>query len=130
MRAEESERGAAAVEFALIVLPFLLLIFALVDLGWIFNQQLAVTTASREAIRIYAVEQQTGSADAIAHAQSRAAELVDGDLTFDWSECSATVRNEDASVVVSTPLTDLTGWVAAIAPGATLSATGTMRCGG
>ncbi|MFC4137907.1 MULTISPECIES: TadE/TadG family type IV pilus assembly protein [unclassified Microbacterium] len=130
MRIQDSERGAAAVEFALIAVPFLLLIFALLDLGWIFNQQLAVTTAAREAVRIYAVEQQNGSAAAIAEAESRASDLVQGALSFDWQECSSNVENEDATVTVSTPLTDLTGWVVVIAPESTLSARGTMRCGG
>lgn len=130
MARRDGERGAAAVEFALIVLPFLVLVFALVDLGWIFNQQLAVTTAAREAIRVYTVEQQGGNSSAIGDAEGRAGELVGSTLAFTWTQCSTSVANEDASVVVSTPLTDLTGWVASIAPGATLTATGTMRCGG
>jgi Flp pilus assembly protein TadG len=131
MKRARPERGAAAVEFALIVLPFLTLVFLLVDLGWIFNQQMAVTTAAREAIRVYTVEQQSNPSGAKSDAEARAQALVTTSLSFAWPKvCSTTVSNEDASVTVSTPLTDLTGWLSGIAPSAKLTATGTMRCGG
>lgn len=129
MRTKPDERGAAAVEFALILIPFLTLILALVDLGWVFNQQLAVTSAARQAVRDYAVLQQENPSSAVSTAEANAQDLVTGTLSFSWTYCSAT-PGAQASVTVSTPLTDLTGWLGAIAPSATQQATGTMRCGG
>jgi Flp pilus assembly protein TadG len=48
---KRSERGAAAVEFAL-VLPFLLLlVFGIIEFGFIFNRYISVTHAAREGVR-------------------------------------------------------------------------------
>lgn len=128
MRNRRGERGAAAVEFALIVLPFLALIFALIDLGWVFNQQLAVTTAAREAVRYYAIHHEEAGAQGTAEGIAEG-HVPDAALSFTWVTCTEDADAE-ASVVVSMPLTDLTGWVAAAAPGATQAAEGAMRCGG
>jgi Flp pilus assembly protein TadG len=46
-----NERGAEAVEFALVVLPFLLLVFGVVDFGYMINRDTMVNNASREGAR-------------------------------------------------------------------------------
>jgi Flp pilus assembly protein TadG len=62
-----SDRGAAAVEMAL-VLPLLLFVaFALIDFGRMLNTQLTLTEAAREGARAAALGQ---SADARVHAAS------------------------------------------------------------
>ena len=45
------ERGAEAVEFALVVPVFLLLVFGVVDFGYMINHDTMVNNASREGAR-------------------------------------------------------------------------------
>jgi Flp pilus assembly protein TadG len=46
-----STRGAAAVEFALILLPFCMLMLGMIDYGWYFYVDLACTNAARDGAR-------------------------------------------------------------------------------
>jgi Flp pilus assembly protein TadG len=57
------DRGAQAVEFALIVPIVLLLIGAVVQFGFLFNAQVTVTQAAREGARLAALHQLSGSCD-------------------------------------------------------------------
>jgi len=50
-----NERGAEAVEFALVVPLFLLLVFGVVDFGYMINRDTMVNNASREGAREGAV---------------------------------------------------------------------------
>ena len=50
------ERGAEAVEFALVVPVFLLLVFGVVDFGYMINQDTMVNNASREGARYGALD--------------------------------------------------------------------------
>jgi Flp pilus assembly pilin Flp len=45
------ERGANAVEFALLVPILILLLFGIISFGWLFSQQLALNNAVREGAR-------------------------------------------------------------------------------
>ena len=123
------DRGATAVEFALVFPLLLIMLFAIIDFGWVLNQQMSVTAAAREGARYYAIH--NIETDAQAEAETRASALVTGTVTFTYpSTCSATVDDDELTMVVHTPLTDLTGWLGAVSGGATLVGTGSMRCGG
>ncbi|ALE05130.1 hypothetical protein AL755_05930 [Arthrobacter sp. ERGS1:01] len=50
-----SERGAAAVEFAFIVPVLLLLVMGIMNFGYLFNQQISASNAAREGARYAAV---------------------------------------------------------------------------
>ena len=58
------ERGAAAVEFALVVLPLLLLLFGIIELGRIYFVQLSLTNAARDAVRTVAISDDPAELDA------------------------------------------------------------------
>jgi Flp pilus assembly protein TadG len=49
------ERGAAAVEFALVVLPLLMILFGIIEFGRIYLIQLSLTNAARDAARTVAI---------------------------------------------------------------------------
>ena len=67
------ERGAAAVEFALVVLPLSsLLVFGIIEFGWIFNQQVSLSNAARESARYYAVHEHEAATAAAGSRQSTA----------------------------------------------------------
>lgn len=53
------ECGASAVEFALVVMPFTVLVFGIISFGIVFAQQLALGNAARDAARAAVVETQT-----------------------------------------------------------------------
>jgi hypothetical protein len=49
------ERGAAAVEMALVLPLLMLLIGGVIDFGFMFNAQIAATHAAREGVRVEAI---------------------------------------------------------------------------
>jgi Flp pilus assembly protein TadG len=51
-----NERGAEAVEFALVVPVLVLLVFGVVDFGWMINHDTMVNNASREGARLGALD--------------------------------------------------------------------------
>ncbi len=52
----DRERGAAAVEFAIILPLFVLLIFGTMEAGWFFSQQVEIRNAAREGARLAVVD--------------------------------------------------------------------------
>ncbi len=67
-RLAKGERGSVAVEFTLLLPVFLLLVFAVIELGsaWYFRQMLV--NASREGARLAAMYSQEASSDATVEA--------------------------------------------------------------
>ena len=130
MHRRTHEQGAAAVEFALVIPLLLFILFVLLDFGFVFNQQLAVTSASREAARFYAIHWNDPAVSLPDDAEDRAVGFVETDLDFDWSSPGCTGEPDDEiSVIVSTPVTSVTGLIDGLLAGP-LVATGTMRCSG
>ena len=118
------ERGAAAVEFALVLPILVLILFGVIEFGGVYNAQLMVTGAAREGAREMAV----GGDPADAEAAAVAAVVVAGaealDVTVSPGTCTA---GSDVTVTVVYDRPFLTGLF-----GATLELTGlaTRRCQG
>ncbi|HEX6685086.1 MAG TPA: TadE/TadG family type IV pilus assembly protein [Candidatus Limnocylindrales bacterium] len=128
------DRGAAAVEMALLLPLLLLLVFGIVDFGRMLHAQITVTEAAREGARAAVI------LNSRAAAQSRVDRVMNGatvDVLPDDTPCDTTAPGADATVKVSARFEFVTpvGAIAAmfISPAGfggdvTLTATGVMPC--
>lgn len=136
-RAGWRERGAAAVEFALVLPVLLLVLLGAIDWGWYFTLREVVTNAAREGARVGSVNA-VGVAGAEADAHAAALAYLDG-LGLDAAgrtvaQTTPTVTVGTASlqtvrVVVTYPVGSLTGFTHpgfSLVP-ATVTATAQMR---
>lgn len=128
-RLARDDRGAAAVEFALVLIPLLVLLLGIIEFGYIFNQQLTVTNAAREGARVLAITRDAG--DAVAAATSAASTLTGTPVITTPQVCPAT-GGGDAEVNVAFAITTITGlesWVPGVSA-IELTGKGVTPCGG
>jgi Flp pilus assembly protein TadG len=119
------QRGAVAVEFALVFPLLILVLFGVIEYGAIYNAQLVVTGAAREAAREMAVTGNAGSARTAA--LTAAPGLVPALSTGDVAISGACAPGHDVTVTISYDKPFITGLF-----GAKVDLTGvaTRRCGG
>ena len=139
--------GVAAVEFALVLPLFLLLILALIDFGRMFFVIESVTSASREGARYSSLYSNgvptSGDVTNLVNSSAPGAATLSQlrtnvTLTVVQSPCSTSILNENTTVQVSTNFKWLlpVGLIGLVSPGSTLandfsiSSTGVMRCVG
>lgn len=94
-----SDRGAAAVEFALVCILLLMLMVGMVEIGRLYAAQLSVTHAAREGARAAAV----GRFDA-AYVKAQAMPLDPALLVVDQTQAQDANGDEYVQVTVSYPL--------------------------
>lgn len=124
MKRASGDRGAAAVEFALVLPILLLLVFAIIDFGRAYNARITLSHSAREAVRVWALG---GTAAQATLAGQTSATGLTG-VTVTTTGCTF---GSPTTVTVTAPFTYLTPMIAALAPSTTsLSAQGVMRCGG
>jgi Flp pilus assembly protein TadG len=129
VRRLDDDRGAAAVEFALLLPVLLLLLFGIVDFARGFSAQLTVTHAAREGVRVQALGGSPG--EVTTATQDAATPLTvtvgtDGCTQGEPTEVTATT-----DFVYITPLSDFMIMVGGTGVLPTqLTGTGVMRCGG
>ncbi|WP_461187360.1 TadE/TadG family type IV pilus assembly protein [Arthrobacter sp. Z4-13] len=125
----ESERGAAAVEFALLVPILIMLVFGIMEFGRAYNVQMSLTNAAREGARSLAI---TKNEDTARTAAKNAAlhfspALQNGNITFSLTAgTSGCPTNSQSTVTIRYNLSTMTG----IAGPFAMTGTGTMLCGG
>lgn len=133
------DRGAAAVEMALVLPLLLLMLFGLVDFGRAFNYQMQLTQAAREAVRVKAL----GGTDDDARNRVTAATAAmnPAPATSFPATCPVGNTTANAKVTVSysfsyiTPLGPIARLFGAstlpnVGTVQTLSSDGVMRCSG
>ncbi|WP_269938215.1 TadE/TadG family type IV pilus assembly protein [Arthrobacter sp. HY1533] len=120
MNAENKEKGAAAVEFALVVPLLLTLIFGIILFGHAFSVQISLTQAARAAARSMAVENSQASAEAAG--RLNIVGLDSAGFSYSPTSCA---KDLDMVVTVSYNLTGF--WVI---PDIPISSKASMRCGG
>jgi Flp pilus assembly protein TadG len=130
------DRGAVAVEFALLLPVLLLLIFGIVDFGRAINAQITLTQAAREGARLAALGYAaTGTPSVTSRAQSAAYPLTNVTVAVTTACPADAGTGVDAVVTVTYTFTFITpvGAFAAMFGGSlassqTLTAQGEMPC--
>ena len=131
---DRGDRGAAAVEFALVMPLLLLLVFGIIDFGRAYNMQIMLTQAAREGVRVAALGGTAG--DATTRTLNAAAPVTG--ITVGVTACPTTVTpTSDAEVFAMRtynyitpiqPLFTLMGQPGLAAP--VITGRGRMRCNG
>ena len=124
--------GASAVEFALVIMPLVLLLMGIIDFGTAYNQQLELSSAAREGVGFWRCRRTL--------TPLRARELLrrprepsrhdhdlcpGGSLPPEWP-----ARRRIWSPSPHYPLESSTGFFDFLLEGKTLTGTGAMKCGG
>jgi Flp pilus assembly protein TadG len=106
---QEDEQGAAAVEFALLVLPFSLLLFGIIQFGWFFWTAEGTNSAAREVARRVVVGDCWGSIDQVTVAQGHAPNVTSVTVTD-----PSGLNVGDEVVVAVTSDSDIIGFIPGI----------------
>lgn len=125
-----SERGAVAVEFAIIAPVLVMLLLGIVEFSRAYNAQASLSAAAREGVRVMAItgNAATARSTAKATAVSLKPALQDSNITF-GTPCPSTVgagSSPQITITITYSLSTLTG----IAGPFTMTGKGAMLCGG
>ena len=123
--AKASERGAAAVEFALLAPVLVFLLLGIMEFGRAYNAQVSLTNAAREGVRVMAISNDQAAAKTAAEnaAVTLNPMLTDSNFTFSPTSCSSGAQ---MSVTINYTLNTLTG----IAGPFAMQGVGVMVCSG
>lgn len=123
------ERGAAAVEFALVVPLLLLLVLGIAEFGRAYNLSTTLSGAAREGARAMALQNSTSAAVSAAQAAAPGISLGASQISVSPSSCptSSTGPTTLVQVSISYPMRFLSG---RFGTSVTLHGTGVMRCNG
>jgi len=136
MRRRNTERGSAAVEFALVFPLVIMLLLAIIEFSRLWNVQATLSDAARIAARYAAVASNNPdlSESEIITAATDKAKSVPG--LFDWATATITVDPDCeasgfATSTISVVPGSMSGWFSsALGTPIELEATGMMPCGG
>ena len=121
------ERGAVAVEFALLAPVLIMFLLGIMEFGRAYNAQISLANAAREAVRVMAITDNSTLASAAAVKLEPA--LTSGTIKFNASSptgATSCSTGAQISVTVSYSLNTMTG----IAGPFAMTGKGTMLCGG
>jgi len=122
------ERGASAVEFALIVPLLIILVLGIAEFGHAFQVQGTLSAAAREGVRAMALQNDRAAARAaVRNATSSLQPSVTDVQIAIPAVCPLTGGPTNVRVTITYRMPYLTGFFGS---GLTLSGTGVMRCNG
>jgi Flp pilus assembly protein TadG len=130
-------RGAAAVEFALVLPVLLLLVLGIVDFGRMLDWQIKLSGAAREGARWVAL----GQGDPTNRVRTATGDPASASVAVSYTACPSPPPTGASSVnttvtatrayTLLTPLRTISGLFGGGLPGSiTLTGKGVMRCGG
>ena len=122
---ERSERGAVAVEFAILLPLLLMLVLGTIEFGRAYNAQITLTNAARDGVRVMAIANDPAEArkKAIAAAASVSSTIPNSDITLSTETCSTGAQ---VTLTIKYNLSTITG----IAGPFLMTGKGVMLCGG
>jgi len=126
MKTRRSERGAAAVEFAIVLPVLLLLVLGIVEFGRAYNIQTTLSGAAREGVREMALHNNQTAARETTKAAAPQLSLTDGQIAVSPASCPNDGSGQ-ATVTVTYPMQFITNMFGTTI---TLSGKGVMRCNG
>lgn len=106
-RFRRNERGATLVEFAIAIPVLLLLIFGIMEFGWIFHGWVTLTAAAREGARLAIVNESEINIKGAVTSHAPIFNLAPGDITITWAEG----RGKNTTVTIDGELPLLTGFL-------------------
>lgn len=125
VRLHEGERGAAAVEFALVLPILLLLVFGIVDFSRAYGARVTITHAAREGVRVHSLG---GSpAEVTARTEQAATPLT---VTVTSTACDSGAPTSVTATTTFEYVTPIAAFTGGDFLPTELSGTGVMRCGG
>jgi Flp pilus assembly protein TadG len=127
MRNRRDERGAAAVEFALVVPLLLLMVLGVAEFGRAYHVQASLSQAAREGVRVMAL--QNDPAAAIAATRAAAPTLTLTNISVSPTSCVASGLTPTATATVTVTYS-FTFLSSLFGSGRTLTGRGVMRCNG
>lgn len=129
LRGLTGDRGAAAVEFALVVPVLLLLVFGVAEFGRAYNIQTTLSGAAREGARTMALQNDAGAANAATVAAARPLELSSSQISVSPGACplSDTTSADTVRVTVTYQMPFVTSLFGS---GLRLTGNGVMQCNG
>ena len=121
----DSERGAAAVEFAILLPLLLMLVLGTIEFGRAYNAQITLTNAARDGVRVMAIGNDPASAKTAAQnaAASVSSTIPTSDITLSTNTCSTGAQ---VTLTIKYNLATITG----IAGPFPMTGKGVMLCGG
>ncbi|ACL40609.1 TadE family protein [Pseudarthrobacter chlorophenolicus A6] len=122
---KESERGAAAVEFAILLPLLLMLVLGTIEFGRAYNAQITLTNAARDGVRVMAINNDpAGARTATRNAAAAVSGTIpDSNITISPATCGT---DKQVTVTISYNLSTITG----IAGPFPMTGKGVMLCGG
>ena len=138
MASRRGDRGAAAVEFAMVATLLVTLLLGIAEFGYLFFQQGVIAGAAREGARYYAIHHTDATALTDAKTATKVAApgvgLTDADITITACPVTAPAAPPYPQTTVtvqksySPGLTGFFGWI--FTSSFKLRGEGVMRCGG
>jgi Flp pilus assembly protein TadG len=122
---QNSERGAAAVEFAILLPLLLMLVLGTIEFGRAYNAQITLTNAARDGVRVMAIAKTPTEAKNAARtaAASVSTTIPISDVTLSTEVCPTGTQ---VTLTIKYKLSTITG----IAGPFPMSGKGVMLCGG